>query len=88
VLIFIAEDTVLCVCVCVIATTRKCLWYSVATICQRLQRSRGDTGVHPEQSSKQGPWQEELHAKCIVKTKRVSAEPSAIEGPSAGGWAG
>jgi hypothetical protein len=35
-----------------------------------------------------GPWQEELRANRNVKTKTVSAEPLAIEGPSAGGWDG
>jgi hypothetical protein len=44
--------------------------------------------VHQSKTSNQGPRQEELRTKCIVKTKTVPYGTLVFEGPSAGGWDG
>jgi hypothetical protein len=80
-------------CVRAIATTLLSVYYTVLWhflgFCQLLQRSSGNSIVHPRQASNQGPWQEELRANRNVETKEtVSAELLVFEDPSAWGWTG
>ena len=77
-------SAVLC---CAVRDMNDTEWVSVVQCCASLSKA-ATLRCLQQQATNPGPSEKEPRANRNVTTKTVSAEPLAVEDPSAGGWAG